>query len=366
MTLKKLLSYGWLLLFFACSTSEEDTITPADADPLPTSRYFPPNSTDEWEMLDPERLGWCPQKLEEMKGFLAERGTKAFIILKNGRIVTEWYLNDFGADSLWYWASAGKTVTAYLIGKAQEDGFLTLDDPVSNYLGEGWTSLTPEQERKITIWHQLTMTTGLDDRVQDIHCTLPACLQYLTAPGQRWAYHNAPYTLLDQVLEAATGKTRNRLTREYLTEKTGIRGIWIPSGFNGLFISNARSMARFGLLMLSQGDWHGEVLLRDKAYLEAATTPSQQLNPSYGYLWWLNGGEQYMLPGTQAVFQGSLIPSAPDDLIAALGKNDQKIYVIPSQELVLIRMGEAAGESRLAASSFDTQLWEKLSNLSCP
>ena len=95
------------------------------------------------------------------------------------------------------------------------------------------------------------------------------------------------------------------------------------------------------------------------------TTPSQTLNRCYGYLWWLNGQSSYRLPGSQLNFPGSLIPSAPADMIAALGKNDQKIYVVPSLGLVVVRQGNSAGASRLAASSFDAELWTKIMAVFC-
>ncbi len=67
-----------------------------------------------------------------------------------------------------------------------------------------------------------------------------------------------------------------------------------------------------------------------------------------------------MLPTLQTIFKGSLMPNAPTDLYAALGKNDQKIYVVPSQNIVVIRMGESTGNVMLAISSFDNELWGKL------
>jgi hypothetical protein len=63
------------------------------------------------------------------------------------------------------------------------------------------------------------------------------------------------------------------------------------------------------------------------------------------------------------VIPGSLIPNAPADLYAALGKDDQKMYVIPSQKLVIIRMGNSAGGFSLAASGFDNELWGKLKTI---
>ena len=91
------------------------------------------------------------------------------------------------------------------------------------------------------------------------------------------------------------------------------------------------------------------------------TTPSQALNRSYGYLWWLNGQASYKLPGPQQItFTGPIIPTAPADLIAALGKNDQKIYVVPSLGLVVVRQGKEAGDVGLALTSFDAELWRHL------
>ncbi|MEM6299522.1 MAG: serine hydrolase, partial [Bacteroidota bacterium] len=189
--------------------------------------------------------------------------------------------------------------------------------------------------------------------------------QYEAEAGTRWSYHNAPYTLLDEVLESATGENRNQLTRKYLHETIGMDGVWFQTGFNVPYFSTARSMARFGLLIQQKGSWNGTQLFGDQEYFQAMTTPSQDLNEAYGYLWWLNAGETHRLPRTQFLFPSRLIPSAPAEVFAALGKNDQKIYVWPSEELVFIRMGDSAEESALAASSFDSQLWEKIMDLSC-
>ena len=93
------------------------------------------------------------------------------------------------------------------------------------------------------------------------------------------------------------------------------------------------------------------------------TNTSQDLNPAFGYLWWLNGKNGYRLPGSEISFSGTLIPNAPADLIAGLGKGDQKLFVVPSQGLVIVRIGDAAGESQLGPYSFDNELWEQLNIL---
>ncbi len=319
--------------------------------------YFPPLSGDGWDTLNSGSLGWNQTELQNTYEYLRQKNTKAFIILKNGKIVVEWYFDSFNKDSIWYWASAGKTITAFLVGKAQEEGYLSIYDKTSKYLGKGWTSLTEEKEDLITIRHQLTMTTGLDDGVSDNDCSLKECLQYKADAGTRWAYHNAPYTLLGKVIENATGQSRNNYTTLELKNKIGMNGLWITTGYNEVYYSNARSMARFGLLISNNGIWNEEKLLNDEQYLSDMINTSQNLNLSYGYLWWLNGKGSYMLPQLQVVFNTNLIPEAPDDVIAALGKNDQKIYIAKSLGLVVIRMGNSADNPKLALSSFDNELW---------
>ena len=119
-------------------------------------------------------------------------------------------------------------------------------------------------------------------------------------------------------------------------------------------------MARFGLLLLNKGQWNGSAILSDSNYFNMQVNSTQNFNPSYGFLTWLNGKSTYLLPSTQVVFNGSLVPNAPVDMYAALGKNDQKIYVVPSLKVVVIRMGDDAGNANLAMSSFDNELWSKL------
>ena len=328
--------------------------------------YFPPMTGNNWETESPSVLGWNADSLNALRTFLDANDTKAFIVLHNGRMVTEWYFDSFTADSSWYWASAGKTLTALLAGILQSKGFFSINQKTSDFLGSGWTSLPAAKESLITIRNQLTMTTGLKDDVLDRDCTLPECLQYTADAGNRWAYHNAPYTLLEKVMEQATGKTRNQLTQEYVKAKTGMTGLWFQQGYNNVFFSNARSAARFALLIMNKGLWNVDTVLHDNIYFEEMVNTSQQLNKSYGYLWWLNGKESYMMPQLQFVFNGSAIPTAPADLFAGLGKNDQKIYVIPSKRLCVIRFGNTTGTTPLALSGFDNQLWARIANLSQP
>lgn len=315
----------------------------ADAKPACSQNlYFPPLSTTQpWDTLSGSSLGWCVNYVDSLYDFLDQNNTKGFILLKDGKIVLEKYFGTFTADSLWYWASAGKTLTAFLIGKAQEENYLQITDSTHKYLGPGWTSCSLTQEEKITIWHQLTMTSGFDDAVPDPYCTADTCLICLTGAGLRWAYHNAPYTLLDGVLGNATGQSLNSYTNSRLKIKTGISGLWLPLGYNNVYFSNVRSMARYGLLAQNHFIWQNDTLLFDSAFKNQMVNTSQLLNRAYGYLWWLNGKSTFMVPGSQFVFPGWLAPDAPEDMIAALGKDGQVLSISKSNGLVYARMGNS-------------------------
>ena len=329
---------------------------------LSAQNYFPPTSGTQWDTVSDSGLGWCTSEKDTLLKYVESVNSRSFIILHKGRIVVEEYMNGFSADSVWYWASAGKSLMAFLIGMAQEDGFLNIVDKTSQYLNTGWTSAPPGKEDLITIWHQITMTTGLDYTVPDQDCLSDTCLNYLHDAGTHWYYYNAPYRLTQDVLEAAVGQGLNLYTLQSLTNTTGIAGLW----FNYVFFSRARDMARFGLLCLNEGRWNTTPVLGDTTYFYDMTNPSQNLNEAYGYLWWLNGSNSFKQPGLDIVFQGEIIPTAPSDLYMAAGKNDQRIYVVPSLDLVVVRQGEAANQSLPALSNFDKELWTLIMNYICP
>ena len=112
---------------------------------------------------------------------------------------------------------------------------------------------------------------------------------------------------------------------------------------------------------MNKGKWNGEQIINEAFFNESIST-SQNINPSYGYLWWLNGKASFMIPGEQTVYPGYLVPNAPADMYAAMGANDQRIYVVPSKKMVVIRMGEASDPTNpnFAVSGFDDALWEKI------
>ncbi|MCX7909133.1 MAG: serine hydrolase [Ignavibacteria bacterium] len=322
--------------------------------------YFPPIDGPSWDSVPPQELGWNTDAIPPLYNFLERNNTKAFIVLKEGKIVLEKYFGRFSQDSVWKWASAGKTLTAALVGIAQEEGYLSISDKTSKYLGEGWTNCPKEKEDLITIRHQLTMTTGLDDEVEDPYCTKPECLKYKADAGTRWAYHNAPYTLLEKVVEKATGKNYNIYFSQKIRNKIGMNGLWVKVGYNNVYFSNARSMARFGILLLNKGVWETIRIIPEKYYNEMINT-SQSLNKSYGYLFWLNGKESFMVPNFQFTFKGPLFKYAPEDLIAALGKDGQVLNVSFKHSLVIVRMGDDTSFD--LTMSLSDSIWKYLNQI---
>jgi CubicO group peptidase (beta-lactamase class C family) len=141
-------------------------------------------------------------------------------------------------------------------------------------------------------------------------------------------------------------------------------GAFVKSGNNNVFYSTARSAARFGLFSLANGYWDGKEILKNQDYISKMKNSSQNINPSYGYLWWLNGKGKVMLPGSQLMLNRDLNRYAPKDMYAALGKNDQKIYVIPSENLVVVRLGELGTLNDIPVPIiYDEYLWQRLSSI---
>lgn len=349
-----------LLIFLLLIGCDSDTSNPTPV-PIETA-YFPPMTGDVWETKSVNDLGWKQTAVQPLLDYLALKNSKGFIILVNGRIVLENYFNGHSASNVWYWASAGKTLTATMVGIAQQESLININNKVSDYIGTGWTSMPLAKENLITNKHLLSMASGIED-VSNGDGVVPENLTYKADAGTRWAYHNV-YVKLQDVIANASGKTWQNYFNAKLRDKIGMTGAWFQIDNNSVYFSTTRSMARFGLLMLNKGKWENTTILNETYFNEAKNT-SQNINLGYGYLWWLNGKSSYHLPQSQLQFNGSLIPTGPNDMFTALGKNDQKIYVIPSKKLVVIRMGDVANPANptFALSDFDEELWSKISTL---
>jgi CubicO group peptidase (beta-lactamase class C family) len=353
--MKKLVTFS-LLLFTLAACDKNTTPSPA----TPNTSYFPPIGSTTWETQTAASLGWNETALQPLKDFLTQKNTKSFMILVNGRIVLEWYLNGHNSSSAWEWNSAGKTLVATTTGLAQQDGFVNINNKASSYLGTGWTSMPLAKENLISIKHLLTMSSGINDSNQLV---IRPNLSYMADAGARWAYGNVFQKLIDVVAQGS-GQNFETYFNNRLKNTIGMDGYWNFGTVFSIYHSTARSMARFGLLAINNGQWNGQQVV-NAAFFNESTSTSQNINPSYGYLWWLNGKNKYMIPNAQTVFSGSLVSNAPTDMYAAMGANDQRLFVIPSKKMVVVRMGNASDPANpsFAVSGFDNALWEKINTV---
>lgn len=340
----------------AIPTGSTTGSTSPDAAPEPSGTYFPPaNGAGAWATVDPTAAGWDAKALSDVKDWIGQTNGTSFLVLADGKILIEAYWTS-DETTLRDIASAQKSIVSLLTGIAMSGGSFKDADTVSSHVPAGWTNDTPANESAITVRQLLTMTSGLDDN-----------LMRVAEPGSTWRYNTNAYHCLEGVLEAKTGKSLQDFTRSALFDRIGAgASAWttrqLQKDGKGQPIHalemTARDMARVGLLVQAKGAWNGTPIV-PSSYLTVALDTSQTLNPSYGLLWWLNGKSSYLLPPSQPG-TGPLMPSAPVDLVAALGAADQKIYVARSQKLVVIRQGKAASQGTQALSNFDDELWKRL------
>ena len=305
-------------------------------------------------------LGWCEANT-----------TGQLLIVDNGRTLVDHCGNGATPSTTFDLGSGQKPIISFVVGVLVARGDLDLDAPVSTWLGEGWTAGPADDERAILLRHLLTMTSGLRD---DFTPESP--------PGTTWYYNNNAYHQIRKAMEKVTGASSQELCAELLFDRIGMdSSTWNerpqmrdPSGWalSGLH-TTADDMARFGQMMLAGGSWNGTDLGCEPDYFRAALQPSQDLNPSYGLLWWVYDGERAKVPGLRRgddpdprkVFGGRdldrrLAPSAPAGMIGGFGSGDQRLYLVPDRGLVVVRHGAAANAGATGLSRFDEQFWQLL------
>ena len=301
--------------------------------------YFPPVESNEWTTITPEELGWNNSKLNETINFVKDQRSGVFIVLYKGKMVVEEYWMGWDVYSRGKIASINKSITSVLVGIAQEQGKLNIEDKVFDYLGRGWSKSSMENESEITIRHLLTMTSGLDDY-----------LSYTDDAGTAFYYNTIAFNQLWPVLEKATDKSIDIYADEVLFKKIGMTKAikWYKGG--DLL---PRDLARFGLMILSEANWETDRILLDKKYYHDMLSPSQTFVRCYGYLWWLNNN----CNANNNDEELRLFNNAPIDLIAALGAGDQKLYIVPSRDLVIIRLRFFPDTPYWGEESFNNKFW---------
>ena len=323
----------------------------------------------EWQKVSPETEGMSLQKLEAARDVLSEKGTKTFLVIRNDKIVYEWYSSGFGPDREHYTASLAKALVGGVsLMLALNDGRLSADDPAWKYIPE-WKG--HPQKSKITIRHLATHSSGIEDAEQDNigHFELPGWKEQfwrqepdpftisrdkapvIFEPGTEYAYSNPGMAMLSYAVTAALQGTEytdiRTLLRQGIMKPIGVKDSNWSIGYGKTYevsglklVANwggggytARAVARVGRLMLRKGNWQGRQLV-DSMWVEQVVRyagtplpdrPAENPAPVSGLGWWTN-------------FDG-VWPKVPRDAFAGAGAGNQVLLVVPSLDLIVVRNG---------------------------
>ena len=251
---------------------------------------------------------------------------------------------------------------------------VTLDSPAYDFI-PGGHPLSDAGKADISIRHLLTMTSGIageslgifgiptDTGVGPFEHALGRqpnrygkCLDKLAAsPGTRWDYSDPAMAHLSLIFSQLAGQDIHDFMRERIFTPIGIENaswdVMGGAGFIGPHTSahvglhiSARELARFGYLLLHAGLWNGQQLI-PRCWLDLATRSSQALNPEYGYTFWVNSARARW-------------PLLPADMFALEGYNANRCYIIPSLDLVVVRVG--SGPPQWNEGDFITGLVEAI------
>jgi CubicO group peptidase (beta-lactamase class C family) len=342
------------LVAAACSTDDEtpESATPDDSVPNvegpglgvvgdAEETVFPGVA---WSQTEPATLGMDVAPLDELAGRIAEN-SQCLTVVKDGQVVYDQaWTGDTETDSEAF--SATKSITSTLVGIAAADGLLDLDDPVAEYVPE-WVGTASED---VTIRNLLSNDSGrYHDFATDYSglalgaadkTAFAIALDQQHPVGEHWEYNNSAIQVLEQVMEVATGQDMAEFAEQRLFEPIGMTSeISHDRAGNTLAFMGAQAschdLARFGHLFLNEGRWDGEQIVPAE-WVAEATSPSQELNPDYGFLWWIYP-------------EGSVVPdpgvASPPGAYAALGLGGQIVLVVPEDGLVVTRMGPASQNS---------------------
>lgn len=297
-----------------------------------------PWPTIDWTESTPAAQHMTAWKLAKAADYGRRHGAKAMAVFRNGYLVGEWYAGGWNRDTRQKGYSMAKSVTSALYGVMLKEGWISgLDQKVSTAV-PAWGD---RNHADADLGHLLSMTSGIHwDFVSD-YLLLPVSpnqnrfsidQRLDDPPGTVWTYSNMGV----QVLSAFLTRTVGMQPAEYGNKRIGrVIGMWNADWLTDLrgntltyqsVIASAREFAKFGYLFLRNGEWDGRQVVPAQ-WVAASTSPSQTLNPFYGYLWWLNTA-------------GLDMPDVPADAFYAAGLGEKRIYVVPSLDLVVVRLGD--------------------------
>jgi CubicO group peptidase (beta-lactamase class C family) len=326
-----------------------------------------------WETATPESQGMDAAALRRATDVLAGRRTKNFLVIRNGKIVHEWYAADSGPRKPHYTASMAKALVGGMsLMLAATNGRLKIDDPASQYIA-AWKN-DPRRPR-ITIRHLATHSSGIEDAEQDKipHADLPGWkgafwrrepdpftiaihqAPVVFEPGTQYAYSNPGMAALAYAVTASLKGAPQTDIRALLKERIldpldipedewsigygrayDVDGMKLYANWGGGGFS-ARATASVGQLMLQRGRWKDRQLVDAASVSRAvgyAGTPKQDRRdhpaPASGLGWWTN-------------YDG-VWPSVPRDAFSGAGAGHQVLLVVPSLNLVVVRNGGILSE----------------------
>jgi len=319
----------------------------------------------EWQVVEAEQEGFDPEVLKDVADWVESKNSSCFVVTRHGVIVGEWYWNDWDKSSVDETFSITKSFTSALVGIAQGRGDLNVDESASKYI-EQWKGTESEA---VTIKNLISndsgrywdyeseyiKSTGIAD-VTGHAIELPEIehpQQHI--PGEFWQYNNTAIQTLERVLKQATGTDVIAFAEEHLLQPIGINATLArdqagnPLVISGLHAS-CRDLARFGYLYMMQGRWSDGKQVVPQQWVRDSLKPSTDLNSAYGYLWWLNQpGDWVCFSAPERVTgSGNYFGDVPEDVFAAMGMFSQLIVVVPSEGIVLTRLGSNAEPEQMA------------------
>lgn len=362
---------GLLLAGAAACSSDDEADAPAATTSTIASTDSPGTDTPpegpfdgDWETAAPATVGLDPEELDRIAARAETDGSNCLLVVRHGRIAGEWYWNDTDEHSDQEVFSATKSYASVLVGIAQDEGALDIDDAAATWIPE-WQGTDAEA---VTVRNLLSNDSGrfwsvgtdYGELLRSPDKTAYAVgLEQTDPPGTTWEYNNAAIQTLDQVVEEATGTPFATYGQEKLLDPLGMADSRFKSDSsgNGLTFmglsSTCRDMARFGLMVLHGGGWGDDQVVSADYIAEATEAASQDLNGSYGLLFWVN--RKGALPGSTSptggegvddeLSESQRVPGAPDDLVWALGLGSQIIQVHDETDTVVVRLGPAASNS---------------------
>lgn len=324
-----------------------------------------------WPTGMPEDHGMDPDLLAEAADYAAAHESNCMVVIRHGTIVGEWYWQDTTPTTQVKNWSVAKAVSATVVGVALERGDL---DSVHQSAAEFIPEWQGTDHEAITLHDLMAMSSGLRfDMIAD-NVTMPLA-DDMTAlavaapadnpPGALWEYNNHSVQAMEPVLRAATGMAADDYADQYLFGPLGMDVDWKrdENGQPALYMNakaSCRDNARLAYMYLHDGCWNGERLLSSD-WIDTATGASTAMNRGYGYWWWRNGAEPTLDSVTFEDKGQMLHPYAPHDAYCAVGLGSQFVEVIPSLDLVVVRLGTAPHDD-LAAWLDPVSMFEEIAS----